>query len=82
MGTSLRSMIGGRNAYGLDVKIVSPPHAGARLGNVGIARRVGAGASRQNRVQDVSSTKGAGSSFRRGVVSDGRVFLLEYIFRT
>jgi len=71
------------NAYGLDVKIVSPPHAVLGLGMFGIS--VGALLlllSRQNRLQDVSSTKGSGMFvFAGGVfVLMGSVFLLEYIF--
>jgi len=71
------------NAYGLDVKIVSPPHAVLGLGMFGIS--VGALLlllSRQNRFQDVSSTKGSGMFiFAGGVfVLMGTVFLLEYIF--
>jgi hypothetical protein len=71
------------NAYGLDVKIVSPPHAVLGLGMLGIS--VGALLlllSRQNRLQDVSSTKGSGMFiFAGGVfVLMGSVFLLEYIF--
>jgi hypothetical protein len=71
------------NAYGLDVKIVSPPHAVLGLGMLGIS--VGAlllVLSRQNRLQDVSSTKGSGMFiFAGGVfVLMGSVFLLEYIF--
>src|SRR5712675_1365915 len=71
------------NAYGLDVKIVSPPHAVLGLGMLGIS--VGAlllVLSRQNRLQDVSSTKGAGMFiFAGGVfVLMGSVFPLEYIF--
>jgi hypothetical protein len=83
------------NAYGLDVKIVSPPHAVLGLGMFGIS--VGALLlllSRQNRLQDtsssfsssssssISSTKGSGMFiFAGGVfVLMGSVFLLEYIF--
>jgi len=71
------------NAYGLDVKIVSPPHAVLGLGMFGIS--VGALLlllSRQNRLQAESSTKGAGMFiFAGGVfVLMGSVFLLEYIF--
>jgi hypothetical protein len=71
------------NAYGLDVKIVSPPHAVLGLGMFGIS--VGAlllVLSRQNRLADVSSTKGSGMFiFAGGVfVLMGSVFLLEYIF--
>jgi hypothetical protein len=71
------------NAYGLDVRIVSPPHVVLGLGMFAIS----AGAlllvlSRQNRLQDVSSTKGSGMFiFAGGVfVLMGSVFLLEYIF--
>jgi hypothetical protein len=71
------------NAYGLDVKIVSPPHAVLGLGMLGIS--VGAlllVLSRQNRLQDVSSTKGSGMFIYAGgvFVLMGSVFLLEYIF--
>jgi hypothetical protein len=71
------------NAYGLDVKIVSPPHAVLGLGMFGIS--VGAlllVLSRQNRLQDVSSTKGSGMFIYAGgvFVLMGSVFLLEYIF--
>jgi hypothetical protein len=71
------------NAYGLDVKIVSPPHAVLGLGMFGIS--VGAlllVLSRQNRLRDVSSTKGSGMFiFAGGVfVLMGSVFILEYIF--
>jgi hypothetical protein len=71
------------NAYGLDVKIVSPPHAVLGLGMFGIS--VGALLlllSRQNRLQDLSSTKGSGLFiFVGGVfVLMGSVFILEYIF--
>jgi hypothetical protein len=71
------------NAYGLDVKIVSPPHAVLGLGMFGIS--VGALLlllSRQNRLQDVSTTKGSSMFiFAGGVfVLMGSVFLLEYIF--
>lgn len=71
------------NAYGLDVKIVSPPHAVLGLGMFGIS--VGALLlllSRQNRLQDLSATKGSGLFiFAGGVfVLMGSVFLLEYIF--
>lgn len=71
------------NAYGLDVKIVSPPHAVLGLGMLGIS--VGAlllVLSRQNRLQDLSSTKGSGMFIYAGgvFVLMGSVFLLEYIF--
>jgi hypothetical protein len=71
------------NAYGLDVKIVSPPHAVLGLGMFAIS--VGAlllVLSRQNRLQDVSSTKGSGMFIYAGgvFVLMGSVFLLEYIF--
>lgn len=71
------------NAYGLDVKIVSPPHAVLGLGMFGIS--VGAlllVLSRQNRLQDLSSTKGSGMFIYAGgvFVLMGSVFLLEYIF--
>ena len=66
------------NAYGLDVKIVSPPHAVLGLGMFGIS--VGAlllVLSRQNRLQDASSTKGSGMFiFAGGVfVLMGSVFM-------
>lgn len=71
------------NAYGLDVKIVSPPHAVLGLGMLGIS--VGAlllVLSRQNRLQDLASTRGSGMFiFAGGVfVLLGSVFILEYIF--
>jgi hypothetical protein len=84
------------NAYGLDVKIVSPPHAVLGLGMFGIS--VGAlllVLSRQNRLQDHSSsssstssdhnppsTRGSGMFIYAGgvFVLMGSVFLLEYIF--
>jgi len=71
------------NAYGLDVKIVSPPHAVLGLGMFGIS--VGAlllVLSRQNRLRVVSSTKGSGMFIYAGgvFVLMGSVFLLEYIF--
>jgi hypothetical protein len=70
------------NAYGLDVKIISPPHTVLGLGMLGIS--VGAlllVLSRQNRFPD-SSSKGSGLFiFTGGVfVLLGSVFLLEYIF--
>ncbi len=71
------------NAYGLDVKIVSPPHAVLGLGMLGMS--VGAlllVLSRQNRLQDLAATRGSGMFiFAGGVfVLLGSVFLLEYIF--
>jgi hypothetical protein len=71
------------NAYGLDVKIVSPPHAVLGLGMFGIS--VGAlllVLSRQNRLQNIASTKGSGMFIYAGgvFVLMGSVFLLEYIF--
>lgn len=71
------------NAYGLDVKIVSPPHAVLGLGMFGIS--VGAlllVLSRQNRLQDFSSRRGSGMFIYAGgvFVLMGSVFLLEYIF--
>jgi hypothetical protein len=71
------------NAYGLDVRIVSPPHAVLGLGMFAIS--VGAlllVLSRQNRLQDVASTKGSGLFIYTGgvFVLLGSVFLLEYIF--
>jgi hypothetical protein len=70
------------NAYGLDVKIISPPHVVLGLGMLGIS--VGAlllVLSRQNRFPD-SSAKGSGLYiFTGGVfVMLGSVFLLEYIY--
>src|SRR5207253_7487269 len=49
------------SAYGLDVKIISPPHAVLGLGMFGIS--VGAVLlvlARQNRLRDLSSAKGSG----------------------
>jgi hypothetical protein len=71
------------NAYGLDVKIVSPPHAVLGLGMFGIS--VGAlllVLSRQNRLQDHTSSKGSGMFIYVGgvFVLMSSVFLLEYIF--
>jgi hypothetical protein len=71
------------NAYGLDVRIVSPPHAVLGLGMFAIS--VGAlllVLSRQNRLQDSASTKGSGLFVYTGgvFVLLGSVFLLEYIF--
>jgi hypothetical protein len=71
------------NAYGLDVKIISPPHAVLGLGMFGIS--VGAlllVLSRQNRLGDLSSTKGSGLFIYTGgvFVLLGSVFILEYIF--
>jgi hypothetical protein len=70
------------NAYGLDVRIISPPHVILGLGMLGIS--VGAlllVLSRQNRFPD-SSTQGSGLFiFNGGVfVLLGSVFLLEYIY--
>src|SRR5688500_4779772 len=71
------------DAYGLDVKIVSPPHAVLGLGMFAIS--VGAMLlvlSRQNRLQDVALTKGSGLFIYTGgvFVLLGSVFLLEYIW--
>jgi hypothetical protein len=71
------------NAYGLDVRIVSPPHAVLGLGMFGIS--VGAlllVLSRQNRLHDLASTKGSGLYIYTGgvFVLLGSVFLLEYIW--
>jgi hypothetical protein len=71
------------NAYGLDVKIISPPHAVLGLGMFAIS--VGAMLlvlARQNRLQDVAPTKGSGLFiFTGGVfVLTSSVFLLEYIW--
>lgn len=71
------------NAYGLDVKILSPPHAVLGLGMFGIS--VGAllmVLTRQNRLQDAGATKGSGLFVYTGgvFVLLGSVFILEYIF--
>ncbi len=58
------------NAYGLDVKIVSPPHAVLGLGMLGIS--VGALLlllSRQNRLQDPSPFSSSSSSSKRDLPS-------------
>jgi hypothetical protein len=70
------------NAYGLDVKIISPPHVVLGLGMLGIS--VGAlllVLSRQNQFPD-ASTKGSGLFVYTGgvFVLLGSVFLLEYIY--
>jgi hypothetical protein len=70
------------NAYGLDVKIISPPHVVLGLGMLGIS--VGVlllVLSRQNRFPD-SSREGSGLFIYIGgvFVLLGSVFLLEYIF--
>jgi len=70
------------NAYGLDVKIISPPHVVLGLGMLGIS--VGAlllVLSRQNRFPD-SSAKGSGLYIYTGgvFVLLASVFLLEYIY--
>ena len=70
------------NAYGLDVKIISPPHVVLGLGMLGIS--VGAlllVLSRQNRFPD-SSRAGSGLFIYTGgvLVLLGSVFLLEYIY--
>jgi hypothetical protein len=70
------------NAYGLDVKIISPPHAVLGLGMLGIS--VGAlllVLTRQNRFPD-SSSRGSGLFIYTGgvFVLLGGVFVLEYIF--
>src|SRR5690348_12929115 len=70
------------NAYGLDVKIISPPHVVLGLGMLGIS--VGVlllVLSRQNSFPD-SSTKGSGLFIYTGgvFVVLGSVFLLEYIY--
>jgi hypothetical protein len=70
------------NAYGLDVKIISPPHAVLGLGMLGISAGVLLLVlSRQNRFPD-SSHQGAGLFIYTGgvFVLLGSVFLLEYIF--
>ncbi len=71
------------NAYGLDVKIISPPHAVLGFGMFAIS--VGAillVLSRQNRLHDVSPKKGSGLFIYTGgvFVLLGSVFLLEYIW--
>jgi len=71
------------NAYGLDVRIVSPPHAVLGFGMFAIS--VGAlllVLARQNRLQDVAPTKGSGLFVYTGgvFVLLASVFLLEYIF--
>jgi hypothetical protein len=71
------------NAYGLDVKIISPPHTVLGLGMLGIS--VGAlllVLSRQNRMHEASSPKGFGLFVYTGGVFIllGSVFILEYIF--
>ena len=71
------------NAYGLDVKIISPPHAVLGFGMFAIS--VGAlllVLSRQNRLQDVAATRGSGLFIYTGgvFVLLGSVFLLEYIW--
>jgi hypothetical protein len=71
------------NAYGLDVRIISPPHAVLGLGMFALS--VGAlllVLSRQNRLQDVEATKGSGLFVYTGgvFVLLGSVFLLEYIY--
>jgi hypothetical protein len=70
------------NAYGLDVKIISPPHAVLGLGMLGISAGVLLLVlSRQNRLHQ-SSKKGSGLFIYTGgvFVLLGSVFLLEYIF--
>jgi hypothetical protein len=70
------------NAYGLDVKIISPPHTVLGLGmfmiSIGSLLMV---LARQNRLPD-SSTKGSGLFIYTGGVFIvlSTVFLLEYIF--
>ena len=70
------------NAYGLDVKIISPPHAVLGLGmlaiSVGVLLLV---LTRQNRFAE-SSTRGSGLFIYTGgvFVLLGSVFILEYIF--
>ncbi len=71
------------NAYGLDVKIVSPPHAVLGLGMFAIS--IGAMLlvlARQNRLQHLGVAKGSGLYVYTGgvLVLLGSVFLLEYIF--
>src|SRR3954467_4267034 len=71
------------NAYGLDVKIISPPHTVLGLGMFAIS--VGAMLlvlARQNRLQDVAATKGSGLFIYTGgvFVLLGSIFLLEYIY--
>lgn len=70
------------NAYGLDVKIISPPHAVLGLGMLGISVGVLLMVlARQNRLLE-SSKKGSGLFVYTGgvFVLLGSVFLLEYIF--
>lgn len=70
------------NAYGLDVKIISPPHAVLGLGMLGISVGVLLVAlTRQNRLHE-SSDKGSGLFIYAGgvFVLLGSVFLLEYTF--
>jgi len=70
------------NAYGLDVKIISPPHVVLGLGMLGISAGVLLLVlSRQNHFPD-SSTKGSGLFIYTGgvFVLLGSVFLLEYIY--
>lgn len=69
------------NAYGLDVKIISPPHAVLGLGMFAIS--VGSlllVLSRQNRLQDIAPKKGSGLFIYTGGVFIllSSVFLLEY----
>jgi hypothetical protein len=70
------------NAYGLDVKIISPPHAVLGLGMLGIS--VGSllmVLARQNRLLETSRKGGGLFIYTGGVfVLLGAVFLLEYIF--
>ena len=70
------------NAYGLDVKIISPPHVVLGLGMLGIS--VGAlllVLSRQNRFPDASHAGSGLFVYTGGVfVLLGSVFLLEYIY--
>jgi len=70
------------NAYGLDVKIISPPHVVLGLGMLGISAGVLLLVlTRQNRFPD-SSHQGAGLFIYAGgiFVLLGSVFLLEYIY--
>ncbi len=71
------------NAYGLDVKIISPPHTILGLGMLGISAGVLLLVlARQNRLQDSATPRGSGLFIYAGgiFVLLGTVFLLEYIF--
>ena len=71
------------NAYGLDVKIISPPHTVLGLGMLAVSAGVLLLVlTRQNRLQDSASPRGSGMFIYAGgvFVLLGSVFLLEYIF--